>query len=189
MLFLRQHAESVSLLARLRGRQGRMRLGGRGGPHPSASLTLQPLDHCLQDALATGPVDAKHRVVFSHIPPFINALDEDNGYFNLDKQTRSELVGTVKAAGVRKWFCGHYHRNAGGFDIDGFECIITAAVGAQLRPSGVDPLGLNGFIEGLLCGPSHSGLRLVKVREACIEHRWFTMDSVPWTCDAAVDGW
>lgn len=131
----------------------------------------------------------KHRVVFSHIPPFITAADEPDGYFNLDRQTRSDLLRVTKAAGVRKWFCGHYHRNAGAVDPDGLECIITAAVGTNLTPSGVDPLGLNGFVEPLKIGLDKSGMRLVKVQADGIQHKWFTLDSVPESCDACSSSW
>jgi hypothetical protein len=55
-----------------------------------------------------------HKVIFSHIPPFIYKPDEDNGYFNLNKHVRENLLTRAMEAGVTKWFCGHYHRNAGG---------------------------------------------------------------------------
>ena len=64
-------------------------------------------------------------------------------------------------SGVRAIFCGHYHRNAGGFD-DSMELIITSAVGAQL-------------------GNDQHGFRIVKVTDDTITHKYHTLENVPET--------
>ena len=56
-------------------------------------------------------------------------------------------------------FCGHYHRNAGGFD-ENLEVIVTSAIGAQL-------------------GEDKSGLRVVRVLENSIKHQYHDLDNVP----------
>lgn len=58
-------------------------------------------------------------------------------------------------------FCGHYHRNAGGFYGD-MELVVTSAIGAQL---GDDP----------------HGMRIVKVFEDCIQHKYHGLDDMPST--------
>ena len=85
----------------------------------------------------------------------ISTVDEDDGYFNLTNVVRRKLMRKMKNARTRAWFCGHYHRNAGGFDED-LEVVVTSAVGAVLPPSGKDPLGLGGFKPPVV-GPEHSG--------------------------------
>lgn len=60
---------------------------------------------------------------------------------------------------MKKLFCGHYHRNAGGFDGD-FEVIVTSAIGCEL---GNDP----------------HGLRIVKVSDDAIQHKYYGFDKIP----------
>ena len=62
-------------------------------------------------------------------------------------------------AGVRKIFCGHYHRNTGGWYKD-LEVIVTSAIGCQI---GQDP----------------HGMRLVKVHEEYVEHAYHGLDTCP----------
>jgi len=77
-------------------------------------------------------------IVFSHISPFINDPYESSEYFNLAKETRLPLLQELSDAGCTHWFCGHYHRNAGGIyrnTRDGtktLECVTSAAVGTTL---------------------------------------------------------
>lgn len=117
-----------------------------------------------------------HRVIFSHIPPFIYKPDEPNGYFNLNTHVRANLLSRVMEAGVTKWFCGHYHRNAGG-NCGGLEVVVTGAVGCNIEDDGKDPLGLKGITK-LFCETATSGFRVVTVRERMIEHQWVTLDDI-----------
>ena len=61
--------------------------------------------------------------------------------------------------GVRTIFCGHYHRNAGGFYGD-MELVVTSAVGAQL-------------------GEDLSGFRIVSVNEDSVKHKYYELAKVP----------
>ncbi len=65
----------------------------------------------------------------------------------------------IAHAGVRTIFCGHYHRNAGGFD-EGLEVVVTSAIGAQL-------------------GEDKSGLRVVRVLENEIKHDYYDLKNIP----------
>ncbi|XP_022092698.1 serine/threonine-protein phosphatase CPPED1-like [Acanthaster planci] len=114
------------------------------------------LNEQLEDVQATG---CKHLVVFQHIPWFLKNPEEENEYFNLDVNLRLPMLEKLRKAGVRIIFCGHYHRNAGGFYKD-MEEVVTSAWGLQL-------------------GEDKSGLRVVKVTEDSISHQYFSVDDIP----------
>lgn len=60
---------------------------------------------------------------------------------------------------VRAVFCGHYHRNAGGFYKD-LELIVTSAVGCQL-------------------GTDKPGFRVVKLDDTSIKHKYYASEEAP----------
>ncbi|XP_033108683.1 serine/threonine-protein phosphatase CPPED1-like [Anneissia japonica] len=103
--------------------------------------------------------DWKHLVVFQHIPWFLRTPDEDDEYFNINTDVRLPMLEKFHKAGVRKIFCGHYHRNAGGFYQD-LELIVTSAVGCQM-------------------GDQKSGFRVVTVNEKDIQHQYYELDQIP----------
>jgi len=131
-------------------------------------------------------------LVFSHIPPFIYAPDEPKGYFNLEPEIRRPVLNRLKRAGACKWFCGHFHRNAGGWDA-GLEVVVTSAAGTVLgSKKGADKIQLLGLeamdFAGRECSPSASGIRCVCVtRSHGVRHRWFTLESVPASIDPSND--
>lgn len=108
------------------------------------------LDKELQANVAS---PAKHLMVFQHIPPFLQNEDEEADiYFNLKPDVRLKLLERFKRANVAKVFCGHYHRNAGGYSNDKrLEVVVTTAIGAQL-------------------GSDKHGFRVVQVNENSVEH-------------------
>lgn len=144
-------------------------------------------DGCLAKASGADPTcetataaacACRRTLVFSHVPPFINDPDEHDEYFNIDRAVRLPLLGRMAKRGVKKWFCGHYHRNAGGVYQDAcgrqLEVVVTGAVGSQITDKeGADPLSKAG-IGGFLIGEDISGLRLVRVLPDRIEHEWKT---------------
>ena len=110
----------------------------------------------------------KHAVVFQHIPYFLNNPQEDKEYFNFDLTQRQEMLDRLHDAGIRYVFCGHYHRNAGGFYKD-LEEVVTSAVGAQL-------------------GDEEQGYRIVKVLENRLEHRYYALGTAPKYIDLPSSG-
>jgi hypothetical protein len=94
--------------------------------------------------------EAAHTIIFTHIPPFTESPDEPKGYFNYDPVIRAPLLATLKAANVSKWFCGHYHRNAGGWD-GGLEVVVSSAYGAGLARSRFGSPGTISGPEDLFC--------------------------------------
>lgn len=103
--------------------------------------------------------NARHIVVFQHHPWFIKTANESDEYFNIPLVRRTTYLSLFREAGVRYLFCGHYHRNAGGFDGE-IENITTGAVGKPL-------------------GGSKSGLRVVIVREGKLEHQFYDLGDLP----------
>ena len=98
----------------------------------------------------------KHLMLFQHIPLFLKNDDEPaDVYFNIEPFQRKNLLERFKKAGASKIFCGHYHRNAGGFS-ENFECVVTTAVGAQL-------------------GNDKHGYRIVQVDESEIKHNFISV--------------
>jgi serine/threonine-protein phosphatase CPPED1 len=95
---------------------------------------------------------ARHVIVFGHHPLFTRHPDEPDTYWNLPLQRRREVSALLRAFGVRAFFCGHWHRNGGGWD-DGLEVVVTGPVG---YPLGTDP----------------SGFRIVTVTDDAVEHQY-----------------
>ena len=101
----------------------------------------------------------KHCIMFQHIPWFYNSPDEEEDYFNIKPTKRKELLQKFKDAGIRHAFAGHYHINAGGMDGE-FEMVVTSAVGLQM-------------------GNEKSGMRIVRVFEDNIDHKYYEFDDFP----------
>ena len=96
------------------------------------------------------------RVVFQHIPYFLENPDEPDQYFNIPREARARYLEMFRANGVKYVFAGHYHRNAFGKAGD-LEMVTTGPVG---KPLGKDP----------------SGFRIVTVRDSGLEHHYIPLD-------------
>jgi len=142
---------------------------------------------------ATEEENPAHLVILSHIPPYIEAPDEEDGYFNLESATRQELVTKCKAKGASKWLCGHYHRNSCACDADGkFEMVVTGAVGCNFktRPGSDRQARVNLAGEGRkFLTPEMSGFRIVKIRQDSIDHRLYCLSDMPANVDASAPQW
>jgi 3',5'-cyclic AMP phosphodiesterase CpdA len=103
----------------------------------------------------TNPSDATRLLIFQHQPYFLASPDEGDEYFNIRGESRAVYLELFREAGVDAVFAGHYHRNAYGRDGD-VEMITTGPVG---RPLGDDP----------------SGLRIVKIGRASLEHEYLRL--------------
>ncbi|XP_065332262.1 serine/threonine-protein phosphatase CPPED1-like isoform X1 [Cloeon dipterum] len=120
-------------------------------------------DHWLEEQLNTlKNSGAKFGIIFQHIPWFLNEYDEANtadAYFSLRPEIRQKWLPKFKEAGVKVVFCGHYHRNAGGF-FEELEMVTTSAIGGQL-------------------GSDKSGMRIVKVFADHVKHEYFPFTQFP----------
>ena len=107
----------------------------------------------------------------------------EDGWANIPSGPRQKLLNQLKAAGVKAWFCGHYHQNAGGFD-DDLEIVVTAAVGTVFDSGGRNTNGPKpnfDVVKQMVADPAHSGLRIVRVTEEGISHNFHSLDTVPKT--------
>ncbi len=109
----------------------------------------------LKEARANG---RKNILVFVHHPLFLDNPDEPDGYFAIPKARRAVLLDILKSNNVLAVFAGHTHRNILGSD-GALQMVTSGAVG---YPLGDDP----------------SGLRVVKVLDGSIEHKYFGFDDV-----------
>jgi serine/threonine-protein phosphatase CPPED1 len=112
----------------------------------------------LADALAAArDRGSSHILVFGHHPLFTDRPDEPDSYWNIPLQRRRPILDLLAEHGVRAYFCGHWHRNGGGWDRS-LEVVVTGPVG---YPLGEDP----------------SGLRIVDVDGAQLTHRYLPLDA------------
>lgn len=116
----------------------------------------------LEEARQSG---AKHIVLFQHIPWFLRQPEEEKEYFNVEVNLRLKKLQEFHEAGVKKIFCGHYHRNAGGF-YKGLEVVVTTAIGCQL-------------------GSDTNGMRIVAVSESGINHSFHPLSDFPTAVDVS----
>jgi len=147
-----------------------------------AKESREAMDRWLEAELEDASPESYRTLLFSHVPPFIFEADEGDEYFNLDCSFRQDLLARLCNKGVVGWFCGHFHRNAGGKYRDAggreLEVVVTGAVGTQItdRPGG-NALGKSG-IGGHRISEDDSGLRIVKVFPDRVEHQWKTFNEL-----------
>lgn len=101
----------------------------------------------------------KHKFVFLHHPFYLKQEAEADEYFNIPTATRNRYLQLLKENGVHYIFAGHYHRNSFGQSPE-LEMITTGPVG---KPLGVDS----------------SGFRIVHVNKDQVQHRYYSLDSIP----------
>lgn len=100
------------------------------------------------------------RVVFQHVPFFLEKADEPSQYFNIPKETRARYIALLQKYGVAAVFAGHYHRNASG-QAGSLRMITNGPVGMPLDE------------------PQFSGIRIVKVTESALEDKYYSLGNIP----------
>jgi len=110
----------------------------------------------LKNARGSG---ARHVVIFGHHPWFLKTAREPDEYFNVPGERRARYLAWFREAGVKYLFSGHYHRDLVARDA-GFEAVATGPIGKPL-------------------GEGKSGLRIVIVRDADLEHRFYHFGELP----------
>ena len=111
------------------------------------------LEHARRDGAA-------HLVVFQHHPFFVKDPAEADAYENIPRERRAKYLALLAEFGVKKVFAGHYHRNAQSRTGE-MEMVTTGPIGK--------PLG-----DG-----AKSGMRIVTVSDAGIEHRYYDLGELP----------
>lgn len=116
------------------------------------------LEEQLSRASSSTEPKPKHVLVFQHIPLYLKSPDEEDDYFNLQKEVRQNLLDRFKKAGVKAVFSGHYHRNAGGCH-GGLDMVVSSAIGCQL-------------------GEDTHGVRVVVVTADEVVHRYHSLEQL-----------
>ena len=98
----------------------------------------------LRQASANG---SRHKVVFTHHPPFLVYLEEADNWLVLPPERRLPLVDLFLETGVTHVFSGHWHRNHHGYFGD-LEIVVTSAVGYPLGPRPVRAACRGGWRRG-----------------------------------------
>jgi 3',5'-cyclic AMP phosphodiesterase CpdA len=98
-------------------------------------------------------------VIFAHHPWFLQDAGEPDDYSNIPRERRAAYLALFHEFGVKHLFSGHYHRNAVAHDGD-LAAVTTGPVGKPL-------------------GECKSGLRVVIVRDARLEHRYYDFGDLP----------
>jgi 3',5'-cyclic AMP phosphodiesterase CpdA len=96
--------------------------------------------------------------VFLHHPLFLEAAEEEDGYFNLPRRARFRILELLRAHGIDTVFAGHLHCENVATDA-GVTIVTNGPVGMPLRDG-------------------ESGFRIVKAGLAGLEHRYFALEDV-----------
>lgn len=102
---------------------------------------------------------ARKIILFQHHPLFMKNAAEPDQYENIPLERRLPMLELLQKYGIRTVFAGHTHKNVLAEDA-GTEVVATGPVGK--------PLGQDG-----------SGLRVVKVSDAGVEHRYYDFGRLP----------
>jgi len=77
-------------------------------------------------------VQPVHSAVMCHIPPFCWDFDEENSNFNWPKDKREKWLDKMVDANVKRVYCSHYHRRAGGIYKKKIEIVVNAPIGTSI---------------------------------------------------------
>jgi 3',5'-cyclic AMP phosphodiesterase CpdA len=102
---------------------------------------------------------ARHIILFQHHPVFKKSAREPDEYENIPLERRQTLLALLNEYEIRHVFAGHTHRNLLAREGQ-LEVVATAPVGK--------PLGQDG-----------SGLRVVTVSEAGLQHHYYEFGKLP----------
>jgi 3',5'-cyclic AMP phosphodiesterase CpdA len=103
---------------------------------------------------------AKHLVVFQHHPWFLWTDGDTETYFNMPLSIRQEMIPWLLEYGVRYTFSGHMHANR------------------VVRYQNKIEFVTSGSVTSPNFG-SKNGLRIVMVHADRLEHRYFTLGTIP----------
>lgn len=73
-------------------------------------------------------------IVFSHHPFFLKDIDEDDGYFQIQKAKRQDYFNICTTLGVNALYAGHLHNNSEG-SYEGLPVSTTTSVAFQIGPA------------------------------------------------------
>jgi len=130
-----------------------------------------------------------HSVVMCHIPPFCWDVEEKHTNFNWPLEKRKKWLDKMEKGKVKKVYCSHYHRRAGGKYKD-LEVVVSGALGTHISTKRV-PLELEGSrldeinfklsyqgFGGVETNEETSGLQVVTVSEEGLTEEWLNINRI-----------
>ena len=147
----------------------------------------------------------KRLVLLTHIPPFMDSVDEQEGWANWKEAYRKQILDVLAGPNIPMlWVCGHFHANVEkDSDYQGVPLSIrvSSAAGTTMQWDGKDELspkeaqevaskeilkafaediGFTRIGERLKAESDRSGLRIFKMLgdSGSFEDQWFTLDQL-----------
>jgi len=130
-----------------------------------------------------------HSVVMCHIPPFCWDPEEKNTNFNWPKEKREMWLEKMVKANVKKVYCAHYHRRAGG-KYKELEVVVSGALGTHiltkevprsLQKSRIEAINFKLSYEGfggVEASEETSGLQVVTVSKEGLSEEWLNIKQI-----------
>lgn len=128
----------------------------------------------------------EHLVAMCHIPPFCFEMKEADTNFNWPIEKRQKWLDKLVNAGVKKFYCAHYHYNSGG-EYNGLQVVVASALGTHIKrnnpPQHIKDdrvqvanymIGGTSF-GGLALDEDTSGLLVVTVAQKSLSEKWLTI--------------
>jgi len=127
-----------------------------------------------------------HLVPMCHIPPFCYDMKEDDCNFNWPAAKREKWLDKLVDAGVRKFYCAHYHHRSGGKYRE-LEVVVTSALGTHIKRKAAPEemkddivkqanfLLSGGSFDGLKLDEDLSGVQVVTVTKESLSEEWLTI--------------
>jgi len=130
-----------------------------------------------------------HSVVMCHIPPFCWDAEEKHTNFNWPIQKRHIWLEKMVKSNVKKVYCSHYHRRAGGkYKDKDLEVVVSGALGTSILTKKAPPnlsrieeinfkLSYEGF-GGVEANEETSGLQVVTVSKEGLSEEWLSIRQI-----------
>jgi len=130
-----------------------------------------------------------HTVAMCHIPPFCWDIEEKETNFNWPKEKREMWLDKMLKADVRKVYCSHYHRRAGGTYKD-LEVVVSGALGTHIltkdvpeefQKSKLDEMNFKLSYEGFggtETNEDTSGLQVVTISRKGLSEEWLNISQI-----------
>ena len=147
--------------------------------------------------------DVRQLVLLTHIPPFMDSVDEEEGWANWKEHYRKEVLDVLAAPKIPMlWICGHFHANVvkdSSYQGVPLSIRVTSAAGTTMQWDGKDEMtpheaetvaskaimkafaediGFANIPERLKAESDRSGLRIFKISADGFEDQWFTLDDL-----------
>merc|ERR1711920_66924 len=159
------------------------------GLSPSDDLSIAHEKWADEEFEMKHEIEPVHSVVMCHIPPFCWDPEEMNTNFNWPKVKREMWLEKMVKANVKKVYCAHYHRRAGG-KYKELEVVVSGALGTHivtkdiplsLQKSRIEAINFKLSYEGfggVEANEETSGLQVVTVSKEGLSEEWLNIKQI-----------